>query len=121
MGAHRCAYASAYDERMDEWWIRQIEDFRQRSKMTDVALAKRLDISASMLAHVRLGRRALPLHGRLRLLDALGYVLTRDLLLRVLPEEARSAIIDANAVWTEASYSGEADPNAGRDLPPVWR
>jgi len=106
---------------MDEWWIRQLEDFRQRSKLTDVAIAKRLDISPAMLAHVRMGRRALPIHGRVRLLDALGYVVTRDLLLRVLPEELRSAVIDTNAAVTESLYSDKADPNAGREVPPAWR
>ena len=107
---------------MDDWWIQKIESFKQLSRLTDVTVAKRLDISPAMLAHVRSGRRALPLQARMRLLDALGYVITRDLLLRILPGEIRSAVIDTNAAVTEAHYdSRNAEPNAGLDLPPEWR
>lgn len=106
---------------MDEWWIQRIEGLKRQSKLSDVALAKRLDISPAMLAHVRGGRRALPLQARLRLLDALGYVITRDLLLRVLPEDVRSAVIDTNAALMEAHYAPDnGDPNANLELPPAW-
>lgn len=107
---------------MDEWWIQKIERYKQQSKLSDVALAKRLDISPAMLAHVRVGRRALPIQARLRLLDALGYVITRDLLLRVLPEDLRAAMIDTNAAMTEAHYQlDEPDANDRLELPPEWR
>lgn len=107
---------------MSEWWIQRVDALKRQSRLSDVALAKRLDISPAMLAHVRSGRRALPLQGRLRLLDALGYVVTRDLFLRILPEDVRSAVVDTNAALTEAHYApGESDPNAGLDLPPEWR
>lgn len=107
---------------MSEWWIQRLEELKRQTRLSDVALAKRLDISPAMLAHVRSGRRALPLQGRVRLLDALGYVVTRDLLLRILPEEVRSAVIDTNAALTEAHYApGETDPNAGLELPPEWQ
>lgn len=107
---------------MDEWWIQKIERYKQQSKLSDVALAKRLDISPAMLAHVRVGRRVLPIQARLRLLDALGYVITRDLLLRVLPEEVRAAIIDTNAAMTEAHYqSKEPGVDVQLELPPEWR
>lgn len=107
---------------MDDWWVQKIEGLKQQAKLSDVALAKRLDISPAMLAHVRVGRRALPLQARLRLLDALGYVITRDLLLRVLPEEVRSAIVDTNAAITEAHYRAkESGDDEGLELPPEWR
>ena len=57
---------------MHEWWIEKIEGLKRDARLSDVTLARRLDISPAMLAHVRMGRRALPLHARLRLLDALG-------------------------------------------------
>ena len=76
---------------MDEWWIQKIESIKRQRRFSDVALAKRLDISPAMLAHVRSGRRAIPLHARIRLLHALGYVVTRDLMVRVMPPAVRSA------------------------------
>ncbi|MDC8785996.1 helix-turn-helix domain-containing protein [Roseateles koreensis] len=107
---------------MDDWWIQRIEGLKQQAKLSDVALAKRLDISPAMLAHVRVGRRALPLQARLRLLDALGYVITRDLLLRVLPEEVRAAVVDTNAAMTEAHYRPkETGADDSLELPPEWR
>lgn len=77
---------------MSNWWIKKLDDYKEKSKLSDVAVAKRLDISAAMLAHARAGRRELPLQGKLRLLDALGYVITRDLFLRVLNKDLRSAL-----------------------------
>ena len=107
---------------MDDWWVRRIEEYKGRARLSDVALAKRLDISPAMLAHVRMGRRALPLQGRLRLLDALGYVLTRELVLRVLGQEVREAFIATNAALTEAYYAqDQGEPNAGLELPPEWQ
>jgi hypothetical protein len=107
---------------MHEWWIEKIEGLKRDSRLSDVTLARRLDISPAMLAHVRMGRRALPLHARLRLLDALGYVITRDILLRVLPDEVRTAIVDTNAALTEAAYAEKgAEANAGLDPPPKWQ
>ena len=107
---------------MSDWWTKNIDVFKRRSRLSDVALAKRLDISPAMLAHVRVGRRALPLQARLRLLDAMGYVITRDLLLRILPEEVRSALVDTNAAVTEAFHAnGGVDPNTHLELPPNWQ
>jgi transcriptional regulator with XRE-family HTH domain len=115
---HFCQYHRA----MDEWWIQKIEALKRQSGLSDVALAKRLDISPAMLAHVRAGRRSLPLQARMRLLDALGYVITRDLLLRLLPEEVRSAAIATNAALTDAHFAAnQTEPNVGLDLPPEWQ
>ena len=106
---------------MDDWWIQQLDRFRRESQLSDVAVAKRLDISPAMLAHVRTGRRLLPLQARIRLLDALGYVITRKLLLRVVPEEVRQALVAANAALIEANLAeGAADPNADLEMPPEW-
>lgn len=105
---------------MSNWWIEKLDEFKEKSRLSDVAVAKRLDISAAMLAHARAGRRELPLQGKLRLLDALGYVITRDLFLRVLNKDLRSALIDTNARWTESHLmADDPEPNKGRDLPPL--
>ena len=109
-----------YDVDMSNWWIKKLDDYKEKSKLSDVAVAKRLDISAAMLAHARAGRRELPLQGKLRLLDALGYVITRDLFLRVLNKDLRSALIDTKARLTESHLTGnDPGPNAGLDLPPL--
>lgn len=106
---------------MEEWWIQKIELLKRNSGLSDVTLAKRLDISPAMLAHVRVGRRSPPLQARIRLLDALGYVITRDMFLRLLTDEVRSAAIATNAALTEAHFAvNESDPNAALDLPPEW-
>lgn len=107
---------------MNGWWIANIESIKRERRCSDVALAKRLDISPAMLAHVRMGRRALPLQARLRLLHALGYVVTRDLLLRALPSDVRSAVIDTKAgLIGGADTEGGLDLNAGLELPPHWK
>lgn len=107
---------------MEEWWIDKLDRLKRESGLSDVALAKRLDISPAMLAHVRVGRRALPLQSRIRLLDAVGYVITRDVFLRLVPEEVRAALVAANAEVTEAHYAAaETDPNANLELPPKWQ
>lgn len=107
---------------MDDWWIHRIEGLKKESEVSDVGLAKRLDISPAMLAHVRMGRRALPLHARIRLLDALGYVITSDMLLRILPEQVRSALVETNALSPGVHpEAGEPDPNSALEIPPTWR
>ena len=118
---HQCGCVRQYNSRMNDWWVKHIDVFKRRSRLSDVALAKRLDISPAMLAHVRVGRRTLPLQARLRLLDAIGYVITRDILIRILPEEVRSAVEDTNAALTESvNAAGSVDPNGHLELPPPW-
>lgn len=113
-------FLGVYHEKMTDWWIKKLDEYKHRSKLTDVAVAKRLDISAAMLAHARAGRRELPLQGKLRLLDALGYVITRDIFLRILSRDLRSALVDTNALLTESHLSGgESESDDGLDLPPV--
>lgn len=119
---HQSRHQCQYHIDMSDWWVQKIDGVKRESRLSDVALARRLDISPAMLAHVKMGRRVLPLHARLRLLDAIGYVITRDLLLRVLPEEVRSAIIDTNAAMTEANYvQSGSDPNENLERPPKWQ
>lgn len=107
---------------MNEWWSAKIESIKYERSCSDVALAKRLDISPAMLAHVRVGRRALPLQARIRLLHELGYVVTRDVLLRALPSDVRSAVIDTKAGLMGGAEAQEGLPmNEGLELPPYWR
>lgn len=110
------------EDSMTDWWRQRIDVFKQQSNLTDVGVAKRLDISPAMLSHVRDGRRALPIHARLRLLHALDYVITREILLRVMPEEIRAAMIDTNAAITDDHYqSNKIGTNDQLELPPVSR
>ena len=106
---------------MDDWWLEKIEELKRQMQLSDVALSRRLEISPAMLTHFRMGRRQLPLHARICLLDTLGYAITRDILLRILPEEARSAAIAAdNRRAQKKGGSEEPDSNTELELPPPW-
>jgi len=103
----------------DRWWVARLDALKDRHRLTDVALSRRIGISPAMLAHVRAGRNKLPPASKVRLLDALGYVLTRDVLLSVLPAELKSALLEvdhnhAQHLWAQP----EPDPNAGLESPP---
>lgn len=96
-----------------------MDELKAKLELTDVALSRRVEISPAMLAHVRAGRRPLPPASRIRLLDALGYVMTRDLLLRLLPAELRSAIESVDNRRAEfLGVPADSDPNVGREMPP---
>jgi hypothetical protein len=79
----------------NEEWLRRLDRLKNRLGIdSDVVLASTVGISPAMLAHVRAGRRPLPLPARIRLLDKLGYAFTRDKLLEILPNEARAVITE---------------------------
>lgn len=101
----------------DAWWIARVDDLKQKMDWSDARLARRLQISPAMLAHVRAGRRPLTLPARVRLLDALGYASTRDLLLEILPVDLRDAVRE----WdNHRATDGDvvATENAGLPMPP---
>lgn len=101
----------------NDWWVQRLNELKLRLALSEVGMARRLEISPAMLGHVRAGRRPLPVPARIRLLDALGYVLTRDLLLRLLPDDVRAAVRAADNGRAESS-KGKNDTNAGREMPP---
>jgi hypothetical protein len=79
----------------DEEWLGRLDQLKKRFGInSDVVLASTVGISPAMLAHVRAGRRPLPLPARIRLLDKLGYAFTRDKLLEILPNEARAVLTE---------------------------
>ncbi len=79
----------------DEEWLARLDQLKIRLGIdSDVVLASTVGISPAMLAHVRAGRRPLPLPARVRLLDKLGYAFTRDKLLEILPNEARAVLTE---------------------------
>lgn len=108
---------------MREWWMEKIEAHKQGLALSDVKLAKRLDISPAMMGHVRAGTRDLPLQARIRLLHEMGYTLSADLLARIVPEPLRDAL---EAVWATPGAAkqlpsfGPGQPNQGLESPPLW-
>ncbi len=101
----------------NQWWIARINDLGKKMSWSDARVARRIHISPAMLAHVRAGRRPLTLPARVRLLDALGYVNTRDLLLEILPVDLRDAVKE----WDShrlAKGGPDEDDNEGLPMPP---
>lgn len=77
-------------------WGRLLDRLKMRMDLSDTALAAQIGLSKSMLSQCRTGARPLPLAAKYRLLDKLGYALTRDLILAALADEPREAITEAD-------------------------
>lgn len=74
-------------------WIDRLDELKHRLQLrTEAQLAAELGVSAVVLAQARMGKQPLPLKGKVRLLDRLGYEMTRDIVLELLPEEVRNQI-----------------------------
>ena len=74
-------------------WTDRLDRLKARRKLeSDVVLAYTVGISPAMLAHVRAARRPLPLPARFRLLDKLGYKMTRERIISALPDDAKAVI-----------------------------
>lgn len=102
-----------------EFWNKKLDELRSHANLiSEVKLGLEIGISPAMLAHVRSGRRNLPLPARIRLLDKLGYSLTRDLLIRMLPEDdVRELVAFESRLLKPDNYT---DPsNEKLDLPPL--
>lgn len=108
---------------MHEWWMEKIAAHKQGLALSEVKLAKGLDISPAMMQHVRAGRRDLPLQARIRLLHALGYTLSADLLARIVTEPVRDAL---EVVWATPGAAKQlpsfepGQANQGLERPPLW-
>jgi len=106
---------------MDEWWVEKIEVLKRQRKLNDVAASHLLHISPATLTHYRMARRHISLHVRIRLLDELGYAITNQVLLLIVPEKVRSALLASNPRWAEEQSKERVDdPNLGLELPPKW-
>lgn len=106
---------------MEEWWVEKIEELKRQRVLNDVGASHLLHTSPAALTHYRMARRRPPLHVRIRLLDALGYAITNEVLLRILPEDVRTALIASNPRWAdERSIEAVENPNIGLELPPAW-
>lgn len=81
---------------LDIDWIAKLDTLRDRMSLNDSQLAAELGLSRSMLAQVRSGHRQLPTKAKLRLLDKLGYALTRGLALAALSNEVTETITEAD-------------------------
>ena len=101
-----------------DFWNRKLDELKDsRSLKSEVQLSGIVGLSQAMLGHVRAGRRPLPLSAKAKRLDSLGYVFTRNIMLRLMPEEVAKDIMqfDNNRLLPEST---EDDPNAGKE-PPV--
>lgn len=105
------------DER--DYWNRQLDSLKESSSLSsEVELSLVIGLSPAMLAHVRSGRRPLPFPAKAKLLDRLGYILTRDLMLRLLPDDAARTVIEIDNARLKPTVD-EASANVGKELPPL--
>ena len=81
---------------LDIDWIAKLDALRDRMSLNDSQVAAELGLSRSMLAQVRSGHRQLPTKAKLRLLDKLGYALTRGMVLAALSNELTETITEAD-------------------------
>ena len=81
---------------LDIDWIAKLDALRDRMSLNDSQLAAELGLSRSMLAQVRSGHRQLPTKAKLRLLDKLGYALSRGMVLSALSNELTETITEAD-------------------------
>jgi DNA-binding Xre family transcriptional regulator len=73
-------------------WMEQLDKLKAQRQYTDTELSGQLGISKTFLADLRAGRRPFPPAVRFAILDMLGYDMTRDALLLLLPTELSDKI-----------------------------
>lgn len=73
-------------------WVEKLNQLKEQRQYTDTELAAQLGISKTFLADLRAGRRPFPPGVRFSILDMLGFDMTRDTLLMLLPDELREKI-----------------------------
>ncbi len=73
-------------------WIAKLNQIKDQRQYTDTELASKFGISKTFLSDLRAGRRPFPPSVRFAILDMLGYDMTRDVVLLLLPEELRERI-----------------------------
>ncbi|WP_425953295.1 hypothetical protein [Ralstonia pseudosolanacearum] len=78
-------------------WICAMESLRTQNAWGDADLSAAISLSTSMINQCRSGRRPLPPSARIRVLSHLGFEITRDRLLSVVPDEIREAVLEADA------------------------
>ncbi len=81
---------------LDIDWIAKLDALRDQMSLNDSQVAAELGLSRSMLAQVRSGHRQLPTKAKLRLLDRLGYALSRGMVLATLSNELTETITAAD-------------------------
>ncbi|WP_432263092.1 helix-turn-helix domain-containing protein [Cupriavidus sp. TMH.W2] len=77
-------------------WVRAMETLRIENGWSDADLGRSIRLSSSMITQCRTGRRPLPPAARIRVLSGLGFEITRDRLLGVVPDEIREAVMEAD-------------------------
>jgi len=79
----------------EEEWIARLDALKVKYNLsTEVQLSLLVGVGQSMLGHIRSGRKSIPMPTKLRILDKLGYAMTREVILSVLPDESRKVVIE---------------------------
>lgn len=77
-------------------WPALLDKLKLRLDLNETELAATIGLSRSMLSQVRIDHRPLPTKAKLVVLDRLGYVLTRGMVLSALPTELSATISEAD-------------------------
>lgn len=100
--------------------MRRLDELKDKLDLkSDVELSFELRIGAGMLSHIRSGRRPVPVGIGADILHRLGYVVDRDLLIKLLSSDARATIrrIDREVENRSHLLGMVSSGNEGRDFP----
>jgi DNA-binding Xre family transcriptional regulator len=75
-------------------WLKELDKLKAARQYTDTELAATLGISKGFLSDLRSGRRPMPTAVRLAIVDRMGYDLTRNVLISILPIEIQQKVMD---------------------------
>lgn len=101
-----------------DYWTRQLDQLKAQAAHSEGSLAALIGLSPAMLSHVRAGRRPMPMAARMRLLHHLGFEITRDLMIRMLPPDNAAAVLQIIAA-NPLQQLDESECNLGKELPPL--
>lgn len=74
-------------------WVERIDQLKERvGHSSDMQLAADLLISRQFLSDIRSGKSPIPVGLKFKIADRLGYEMTRDALLELLPDQVANAI-----------------------------
>ena len=104
------------------FWNRCLDRLKETrcDPATDVQLSFLIRVSPAMISQLRTGRRSFPFPLKIKVLDALGYVIDHDLLVRLLPRADRLALLELQKTKVGSkSARVSASENKGLELPPL--
>jgi hypothetical protein len=103
-----------------KYWSQKLDELKQQLKLTtDVELSFALRVGTGMLSHIRKGRCPVPIAIGADILHRLGYVIDRELLVRLMSRDAREMIAKIDEETGHPGGAGSAvGANSERELPP---